>query len=175
MSNSTFAAALLSMGPATVHSGALMLYGQFVGDWISEANEWLPGGGTRSTVWDVRFGWVLKGQAIQDVWITPAETGPGAGRSEGVVRYGTTLRIYDPSIDAWRIIWADAPSGRVVCQIGRKVGNEIVQMGEPEVDGAVSRWVFRDIELARFRWCNERSIDGGKSWRMVQEMKVTRR
>ena len=44
---------------------------------------------------EIHFGWVLEGRAIQDVWILPG------------VFYGKTLRIYDPGIDAWHILWSD--------------------------------------------------------------------
>jgi len=44
---------------------------------------------------EVHAGWVLDGRAIQDVWILPG------------LFYGTTLRVYDPGLDAWHILWHD--------------------------------------------------------------------
>ncbi|TIL41051.1 MAG: hypothetical protein E5Y87_03330, partial [Mesorhizobium sp.] len=56
---------------------------------------------------EVHFGWVLEGRAIQDVWILPARN-TGAQSSLGKWSfYGTTLRVYDPGIDAWHIFWSD--------------------------------------------------------------------
>ena len=169
-----FTEALVSEGPAEDHREARMTYGQFVGRWRTETTEWLPDRSTRFSAWDVRFCWVLEGRAIQDLWITPppGEVLPVA--YDAPVRYGTTLRIYDPASDAWHIIWADAPSGRVLRQTGRRIGSEIVQVGEREPDGSQSRWVFRDITWGSFRWCNERSDDGGVSWRLAQQMLATR-
>jgi len=44
---------------------------------------------------EIHAGWVLQGRAIQDVWIFPGAF------------YGTTLRVYDPGLDAWHILWSD--------------------------------------------------------------------
>ncbi len=89
-------------------------------------------------------------------------------------RYSTTLRIYDPSVDAWHILWVNPPNGVILRQTARKVGDEIVQMGELAPDGQQNRWVYRDITPNSFRWCNEHSADGGKTWELVQEMLARR-
>ena len=152
-----------------------MLYGQFVGDWITETTEWLPDGSIRSSQWDVRFQWVLEGRAIQDLWITPPRSGKAVAWAAEGNRYSTTLRIYDPAIDAWHIIWANPPGATVLRQLARRVGDEIVQIGEMDAKGTMSRWVYRDITPGSFRWCNERSSDNGISWQLVQEMRALRR
>ena len=43
--------------------------------------------------------------------------------------YGVTLRVWDPSIQAFRITWINPVSGHREEQIGRRVGDEIVQLG----------------------------------------------
>jgi len=43
--------------------------------------------------------------------------------------YGTTLRVYDPGIDAWHILWSDPLKQLYRRQIGRARGQDIVQEG----------------------------------------------
>ena len=43
--------------------------------------------------------------------------------------YGTTLRIYDPELDAWRILWSDPATNFFTQQIARQQGQDIVQTG----------------------------------------------
>src|SRR6185312_4057831 len=111
MGEGSFIEGLLSPGPAIEHRDALMLYGQFVGDWRTETTEWQADGSAMESCWDVRFQWVLEGRAIQDLWITPPRTKQPVPWSAAGNRYSTTLRIYDPRIDAWHIIWINPPTG----------------------------------------------------------------
>jgi hypothetical protein len=105
---------------------------------------------------EIHFGWVLEGRVIQDVWILPG------------VFYGTTLRIYDPAIDAWHILWSDPVRPYYARQIGRARGRDIVQEGTEDT-GAATRWSFTEITPNSFRWRGERSLDGGATWRLQAE------
>jgi hypothetical protein len=69
---------------------------------------------------------------------------PGAGNW-----YGTTLRIYDPALDAWRIPWNDPATNFFSQQIGRARGSDIVQTG-PDPRGGTIRWVFMKSNRIRF-------------------------
>lgn len=171
----TFVEGLIATTPAAEHHDSLMLYGQFVGDWTAETTEFGVHGSTSTSRWDVRFDWVLEGRAVQDLWITPPRQGIEVPWHDPGNRYSTTLRVYDPQIDAWHIVWINPPGGTIVRQLGRKVGDEIVQLADIDARGEVSRWVYRDISATHFRWCNERSTDHGKTWRLVQEMIADRR
>ena len=82
---------------------------------------------------------MLEGRAIQDVWILPG------------VFYGTTLRVYDPGIDAWHILWSDPVRQFYTRQIGRARGSDIVQLGKNDAGEAV-RWSFTEITPDSFRW-----------------------
>lgn len=174
MTRNSFAEGLIASGPAPEHRDALMLYGQFVGDWTTETTEFLPDGAKRMSQWDARFQWVLEGRAIQDIWITPPRSEGSVAWHEEGNRYSTTLRVYDPKIDAWNIIWINPPNALIIRQLARKVGDEIVQLADLDPSGAVSRWVFRDITRDSFRWCNERSSSNGHEWKLVQEMQARR-
>ena len=92
---SSFNAALNSSGPAPDRAAKLGLYGWLIGQWEMDAIVHGDDGTQHKGAGEIHFAWVLEGRAIQDVWILPG------------VFYGTTLRIYDPGIDAWHILWSD--------------------------------------------------------------------
>jgi len=104
----------------------------------------------------------LEGRAIQDVWILPD------------FFYGTTLRVYDPGIDAWHIFWSDPLRQFYSQQIGGAHGPDIVQLGKSN-DGTDTRWSFTDITAASFRWLGEISTDGGATWRLRAEFSCQRK
>ena len=149
----------------------LMLFGQFVGRWEAEAQAFLPDGTVRKHYWQIRFDWVLEDRAIQDVWITPPRSGPNVGKSErwGPFdnQYGTTIRVYDPKLDAWHATWIDPCAGYRAELVGRVRGEtrnaEIFQEGTGS-DGMHLRWIYSEITADSFRWRAELSRDGATSW-----------
>ena len=170
-----FFQALRASGPTPVYADQLMLYGQFVGDWEADAIWYLIDGAPRQHRWEIHFDWVLEGRAIQDVWITPPRRHLGSteqsGRSsEFSNQYGTTIRVYDPKIDAWHITYIDPCSGYQVKLSGRLIDNQIVQEGTGS-DGALLRWIFSDISPHKFRWHAEISRNGG-AWHNARTAKI---
>jgi hypothetical protein len=83
--------------------------------------------------------------------------------------YGTTVRAYDPALDAWRIYWIDPARGAYYQQVGRQQGADIVQEGATE-SGALSRWSFTEIAPESFHWKGEASFDKGATWRLLVEV-----
>ncbi|MBS0535816.1 MAG: hypothetical protein JSR72_17320 [Proteobacteria bacterium] len=151
---------LTSAGPAADRVAKLALYGQFIGDWTFEATVNKDDGSQHSGQGEIHFAWVLDGRAIQDVWILPG------------IFYGSTLRVYDPGLDAWHIHWSDPLKQLYTRQIGRAHGADIVQLGE--ADGVHIRWRFTDITPDSFRWRGERSADGGATWFLQADFRATR-
>lgn len=158
----TFSDALHSSGPAADRAEPMRLYGWLIGDWDMDATVHLHDGTTHNGRGEIHVGWALEGRAIQDVWILPG------------IFYGTTLRIYDPTRDAWHILWSDPVRQFYARQIGRADGRDIVQDGTDDSGDAV-RWSFRDITPASFRWRGERSRDGGDTWQLEAEFLARRR
>ena len=140
----------------------MMLYGRFVGAWRGRAVVHLPEGGTRESIAEVSFAWVLEGRAIQDVWRAPADVAPEARRM-----YGTTLRVYDPSLDHWRITWIDPVPQIERRMIGRAVGADIVQ--EYVEAGVRTQWCFTDITDASFHWLARASPTSHDAWVVAAE------
>jgi hypothetical protein len=156
MTASPFIDALHSGGPAADRAGKMSLYGWLIGHWTMDATIHRDDGTRHQGPGEIHFGWVLEGRAIQDVWILPGGF------------YGTTLRIYDPGIDAWHILWSDPVRQVYSRQIGRAHGGDIVQHGKNDAGEAV-RWSFTQITPASFRWSGERARDDGKTWQLQAE------
>lgn len=142
------------------------LFAQFVGDWEVEVTFYRADGSRDGARGEWRFEEILEGRAVQDVWrISTPQADP--------VGYGTTIRFYDPKIDAWRVTWHGVLNGVVYRFLARRVGSEIVMEGEDL--GEPSRWIFSDIAPDSFRWRAVSSPDGGKSWVLDQAMVVRRK
>lgn len=171
-----FPAALHAAGPDPERAEVLQLYGRFVGDWDADIIAHGSDGSRHRTSGEIHFGWVLEGRAIQDVWMIPRRSDrkhatpfPVAGNW-----YGTTLRVYDPAIQAWRIFWMDPATNAFRRQIGRACGDDIVQEGTTE-SGAQSRWRFTKITQSSFHWLGETKSASDQDWRLVVEVLAQRR
>ena len=157
----TFADVLHSEGPDRERESKLALFAWLIGGWEFDIATILDDGTRHHGRGEIHAGWVLQGRAIQDVWMIPRlsertrETPqlPGAGNW-----YGTTLRIYDPNLDAWRILWNDPATNLFTQQTGRARGADIVQEG-PDPRGGTMRWTFSEIEPRSFHWTAERAPD----------------
>jgi catechol 2,3-dioxygenase-like lactoylglutathione lyase family enzyme len=147
----SFIETLRSIGPAADRAEKMALYGWLIGDWTMSATVYADDGSAHAAQGTIHFGWVLEGRAIQDVWSLPG------------FFHGTTLRIYDPGLDAWHILWNDPLKQYFTRQIGRAKGNDIVQEGRNDT-GEPTRWSFTDITADTFRWIGERSLDDGATW-----------
>src|SRR5262245_21217393 len=151
--HASFFDALHADGPARNRSDKMNLYGWLVGDWEMEAVINREDGTQHHGHGEIHFSWVLEGRAIQDVWILPGAF------------HGTTLRVYDPGLDAWHILWSDPLKQFYTRQLGRARGKDIVQEGG-DAAGVVLRWTFTDITEDSFRWLGERSADAGATWHL---------
>jgi hypothetical protein len=168
--SSGLANALLAAGPDAKLRDALDLFGQFVGNWDVDIVNHLPDGRTQAVKGEWHFGWILSGAAIQDVWMAPTRAQLAA--SEPLIGYGTTLRFYDPKLNAWRIVWASASYRNVILFTARQHGSEIV-MDADAVQPPI-RWIFSDITPRSFRWRSVESQDGWTTSQVQQEMSATR-
>jgi hypothetical protein len=87
--------------------------------------------------------------------------------------YGTTLRAWDSSIQAWRISWSNPAGDHFEQQIGRRVGGEVVQVGTRQ-DGTVTRWRFTEVTPNSFRWLGEAMAEDGATWNVQGEFLARR-
>ena len=80
---------------------------------------------------------------FQDVWVVPPRGSQRQGDAAANTNvYGTTLRVYDPRIDAWQIQWTDPVTQTYLAHDRPQEGSDIVQLGRSP-DGNMIRWSFR--------------------------------
>lgn len=166
--NALFFDALVADGPDLAFAPKMTLYDRVLGDWELEVIDHGADGSRRVSTGEVHFVWVLEGRAIQDVWIVPARGERNPDLPSRGNRYGTTLRVYDPTEDVWRVTWFNPVNGTVSRLVARQVGDDIVQEGEG-ADGSGIRWSFTRITPTSFHWVGEVSRDGGESWQVQSE------
>jgi hypothetical protein len=155
-----FVDALLADRPAADRAEHMGLYAFRVGRWEMDGTIHLGDGTRYQERGSIHAGWVLEGRALQDVWIFPGTF------------YGSTLRVYDPGLDAWHILWSDPLRQVHLRQLGRARDEDIVQEGKAD-SGVPTRWSFSEITPDSFRWRGERSPDGA-TWQLQAEFLARR-
>jgi hypothetical protein len=162
-----FMEVLHSGSPARDRAEELQLYAWLVGDWEIEVRISNQDHSQKTARGTVHADCVLEGRAIQDVFAVPG------------MFYGTSLRFYDPHINAWQVFWVDPLKHVFFRMVGRAQGNDIINEGRetpelaraygvPEDSNALMRWIFTDIRANSFHWMSQRSLDG-KSWHLQRE------
>jgi hypothetical protein len=156
---------LRAAGPQPSLASDMSLFGQFVGAWDLEIDFWPRNQPSWSTdgVW--LFDWILDGRGIQDVILHSTATRQIGG--------GTTIRLYDPIEQLWRMAFFGPISRTYVMLTGRRDGNSILVEGAERED--ILRWSFNDITPDSFLWRGHISDNGGATWHYEQEMRATRR
>jgi hypothetical protein len=168
-----FTAALAAPGRSPEIPEAADAYGWLIGSWELDIVHYRIDVRARRIKGEVHFGWVLEGRAVQDVWIMPRRS----DRTEEVDRtmnmYGTTFRLWDPSIHAWRVTWTNPVTGSRDQLIGRWEGKDVVQVGA-HADGTPIRWIFTEITPDSFHWIGEALQPDGKTWKLEGEFRARR-
>jgi hypothetical protein len=167
----SFIEVLHAQHPAPERAAQLDLYAFLIGSWSTRVVTH-DDGRIHEGAGEIHAGWVLEGRAIQDVWMIPRREQRAAPRRPLPVAgnwYGTTLRVFDPVLGAWRILWTDPATNNFVRQIGRADGNDIVQDGE-HVNGTAMRLRFTEITPASFHWIGEFMRDGSARWERQVEV-----
>jgi hypothetical protein len=150
------------------------VYGWLIGSWELEVLHYKAVDvSSLGITGEVHFGWVLEGRAVQDVWIMPRRTERTVQTGKANNMYGTTLRVWDPAIQAWLIRWINPVTGHREEQIGRRIGDEIVQVGARS-DGTPTRWRFTEITPDSFHWIGESLTPDGQTWKPEGEFRAKR-
>ncbi len=98
---------------------------------------------------------------------------PRDARAEGSDRYeyGTSLRFFDPDVEAWQSTWIGPMHGVVIRFTARQIDARIVLETVPGQEPRM-RWSFSRISSDSFHWSNE--IWENETWRLQQEFECER-
>lgn len=168
-----FHSAFIAAGRAPEISAAADLYGWLIGSWELAVVHYGVDVRARAISGEVHFAWVLEGRAVQDVWIMPRRAERNAPPDRNCDMYGTTLRIWDSTLQRWRVTWLNPVNGQRDELIGGRCGDDIVQIGT-HADGTPIRWRFIEITKNSFRWLGEALQPDGQTWRLEGEFRATR-
>lgn len=164
----TMVKTLSSSGPHPSLGDEARDFDRFVGAWDCDYTFFAEDGGVRRASGELKFGWIIDGRAVQDIWITyPKE----ASKERDI---GTSVRFFDHKSKMWRVVFVSPAHGALITLQGRAEGDRIVLRGVDN-DGSMLRWSFNDLQTNSFIWRGETSRDGGKTWRLEEEHHMRRR
>jgi len=169
----TFDRTLQSAGRSPDIPEAADTYGWLIGSWELDVLHYRVNVADRHLKGEVHFAWVLEGRAVQDVWIMPRRPERGVELDRNCNMYGTTIRVWDPALQAWRVTWVNPVNGGRDELIGRWSGKDVVQVGTHS-DGTPIRWIFSQITPDSFRWTGEALERDGNTWRLEGEFRARR-
>lgn len=149
-------------------------YGWLVGSWDLKVLHFYGDVSQRNLKGEAHFGWALEGRAVQDAWIMPRREDRTPDIDRSCNMYGTTLRVWDSAIRAWRITWINPVSNARCEMVGRWSGKDIVQIGTLK-DGTVMRWRFTEITPNSFHWIGESLENDGATWKVQGEYLARRK
>lgn len=142
---------LIATGPHPSLGDHADTYGRLIGSWHGEYRDFSRSGQVATGSIEVHFAWVLQGLAVQDVWIAPSREQRALQDVTGERdTYGSTLRVFYPDTESWRVTWIN-PQKHVHMELtGRRVGDDIIQTGF--FDGKPIKWQFTNITDDAFLW-----------------------
>jgi hypothetical protein len=147
------------------------LYGWLVGSWDLDVIHYGVDVSAQQIKGEAHFSWVLEGRAVQDVWIMPRRANRTESQAKAGNMYGTTLRVWNAALQAWRVTWINPVTGSRDELVGRWSGKDIVQVGARS-DGTPIRWMFTEITPDSFRWTGEVLEPDGRTWKLQGEFRA---
>jgi hypothetical protein len=164
----SFESVLAAPGRSADIPEAADVYGWLIGSWELDVRRYRVDVTALGLKGEAHFRWVLEGRAVQDVWIMPKREERKGQQDRTRNMYGTTLRVWDPSIEAWRVTWNNPVNGTRDELIGRWSGRDVVQVGTHS-NGTRIRWIFTEVTADSFRWIGEALEADGNTWKVEGE------
>jgi len=169
-----FYAVLTAPGRSPETPESADVYGRLIGSWELDVLHYGVDISARRLKGEVHFAWVLEGRAVQDVWIMPPRSERTGPPDKTCNMYGATLRVWDASLQAWRVTWINGVTGSRDELIGRWSGKDVVQVGT-HANGTPIRWIFSEITPDSFHWTGESLQPDGKTWKLEGEFRARKK
>jgi hypothetical protein len=161
--------ALKATSPHPALGDQAQVLGRIIGTWDVEYTDFAKDGTATHRTGEFIVGWIMDGQAIQDLWIV----NPSGTRKEREVY--TDLHWFNAKTRTWHATFVDPEHGSVAKFAGGPVGNDRYVLETSDLGSKQTRWSFNDIRADSFVWRDEASNDDGKTWKLQSEYKMKRR
>ena len=160
---------LPAAGPHASLGDAAKIIGRLAGAWDVAYTDYSKSGKVLQRSGEFVGGWILDGRAFQDVWIVD----PSGKRTEREVY--TDVFFYDAKSGTWPASFFDPEHRSVARFTGRADGYDKMVLHTADLGAPDTRWEFIDIRPDSFGFRSEASQDGGKTWTLQSEYRMTRR
>jgi hypothetical protein len=161
--------ALKATSPHPALGDQAQVLGRIIGTWDVEYTDFAKDGTATHRTGEFIVGWIMDGQAIQDLWIV----NPSGTRKEREVY--TDLHWFNAKTRTWHATFVDPEHGSVAKFAGGPVGDDRYVLETSDLGSKQTRWSFNDIRPDSFVWRDEASNDDGKTWKLQSEYKMKRR
>ncbi len=161
--------ALMATSPNRALGDQAQVLGRIVGTWDVEYTDFAKDGTAVHRTGEFIVGWIMDGQAVQDLWIV----NPSGKRRDREVY--TTVHYFDPKARTWHATFVDPEHGSIARFTGGPVGSDRFVLETPDLGSQTNRWSFNDIRSDSFVYRDEASSDGGKTWKLQSEYQMKRR
>jgi hypothetical protein len=161
--------ALKALGPHASLGEQAKVFGRMVGSWDVEYSNYKKDGSVKHRSGELLVGWVMDGRAVQDVWIVY----PSGERKDR--EFYTDIRYFDSKSGSWPATFIDPEHAAAAKFEGGAVGTDRIVLETKDLDDPLTRWSFVDIRPNTFGFREETSGDGGKTWKLEAEYRMTRR
>lgn len=168
--DSLFARALIATEPTPERPQRMHLFGQLVGSWRADVRFLDEASGAwAERVEEWVFAYTLGGRAVQDVLVARDPEHP-----ESLVAHGSTVRVYDSTLGAWRVSWFGAAAGDFCTLVATPHRRDGIRQDGTQTDGRPIRWNFSKITDESFEWDGWVSNDEGRTWWLEQHVDAVR-
>jgi hypothetical protein len=161
--------ALKAPSPNPALGDQAQVLGRIVGTWDVEYTDYAKDGTAIHRTGEFIVGWIMDGQAVQDVWIV----NPSGARKEREVY--TDVHWFEAKSRTWHATFFDPEHGSAAKFTGGPVGNDRYVLETSDLGSKQTRWSFNDIRPDSFVWRDESSNDDGKTWKLQAEYQMKRR
>jgi hypothetical protein len=110
---------LAAPGPHASLGDEARVFDRLVGTWDCDYGFYAEDGSVTHTPGELKFGWIIDGRALQDIWISYPRK---ASTERGI---GTSIRFFDTKSKVWRVVFVSPAYGALIMVQGGAEGTRI--------------------------------------------------